>query len=52
MTGGDDPVILDIDASLVEIHSENKDGTAPNFKGGFGFHPMFCFADGLVKFFV
>ena len=45
MTGGDDPVILDIDASLVEIHSENKDGTAPNFKGGFGFHPMFCFAD-------
>ena len=52
VTGGDDPVILDIDASLVEIHSENKDGTAPNFKGGFGFHPMFCFADGLVKFFV
>ena len=41
VTGGDDPVILDIDASLVEIHSENKDGTAPNFKGGFGFHPMF-----------
>ena len=40
VTGGDDPVILDIDASLVEIHSENKDGTAPNFKGGFGFHPM------------
>ena len=34
VTGGDDPVILDIDASLVEIHSENKDGTAPNFKGG------------------
>ena len=28
VTGGDDPVILDIDASLVEIHSENKDGTA------------------------
>ena len=45
VTGGGDPVILDIDASLVEIHSENKDGTAPNFKGGFGFHPMFCFAD-------
>ena len=40
VTGGDDPVILDIDASLVEIHSENKDGTAPNFKGGFGFHPL------------
>lgn len=39
------PVLLDIDASLVETHSENKEHTAPTFKGGFGFHPMFCFAD-------
>jgi Transposase DDE domain group 1 len=39
------PVVLDIDASLVQIHSENKAGTAPTYKGGFGFHPMFCFAD-------
>lgn len=39
------PVVLDVDASLVEIHSENKEGTAPHFKAGFGFHPMFCFAD-------
>lgn len=39
------PIVLDIDASIVEIHSENKEGTAPHFKGGFGFHPMFCFAD-------
>jgi hypothetical protein len=39
------PVVLDIDASLVEIHSEHKEGTAPTYKGGFGFHPMFCFAD-------
>ncbi len=39
------PVILDIDASLVEVHSENKEGTAPTYKGGFGFHPIFCFAD-------
>lgn len=44
-TAGNDPVVLDIDASLVEIHSENKEHTAPTFKGGFGFHPMFCFAD-------
>lgn len=42
---GDGPVLLDIDASLVEIHSENKEQTAATFKGGFGFHPMFCFAD-------
>ena len=46
LTDGDTAVILDIDASLVEIHSENKDGTAAHFKGGFGFHPLFCFADG------
>jgi len=44
-TTGTAPVVLDIDASLVQIHSENKDGTAPTYKGGFGFHPMFCFAD-------
>ncbi len=44
-TKGRGPVYLDIDASLVEIHSENKDGTAPTYKGGFGFHPIFCFAD-------
>jgi hypothetical protein len=44
-TAGTGPVVLDIDASLVEIHSENKEQTAPTHKGGFGFHPMFCFAD-------
>ncbi len=44
-TTGSDPVLLDIDASLVEIHSENKEQTAPTFKGGFGFHPLFCFVD-------
>lgn len=44
-TTGTDPVVLDIDASLVEIHSENKQGAAPTYKGGYGFHPMFCFAD-------
>jgi hypothetical protein len=44
-TTGTAMVVLDIDASLVEIHSENKTGTAPTYKGGFGFSPMFCFAD-------
>jgi len=42
---GTDPVVLDLDASLVEVHSEHKEGTGPTYKGGFGFHPMFCFAD-------
>ena len=37
-TTGTNPVTLDLDASLVEIHSENKEGAAPHFKGGFGFH--------------
>jgi hypothetical protein len=44
-TTGEDPVVLDIDASLHEIHSENKELTGPTYKGGFGFHPVYCFAD-------
>ena len=44
-TTGTARVVLDIDASLVEVHSENKEQAEPTFKGGFGFHPMFCFAD-------
>ena len=45
VTNTADPVVLDLDATLVEIHSENKAGTAPTYKRGFGFHPMLCFAD-------
>jgi len=41
-TTGTDRVVLDIDASLVEIHSENKENTASTYKGGYGFHPMLC----------
>ena len=37
--------MLDVDASLVEIHSENKEQAASHYKGGYGFHPMFCFTD-------
>jgi hypothetical protein len=40
-----DPVILDFDASLVDVHSELKEQAAPNYKGGFGFHPLFVFSD-------
>jgi len=40
-----DVVVLDVDSSLVEIHSEHKEHAASNYKGGFGFHPMFCFLD-------
>ena len=36
------PLVVDIDSTLVEVHSENKQGAAPHYKGGFGFHPMVC----------
>ena len=39
------PLVVDIDSTLVEVHSENKAGAAPHFKGGFGFHPMVCSTD-------
>jgi hypothetical protein len=42
---GDGMIVLDIDASLVTIHSERKEETAATYKGGFGFHPLLCFAD-------
>jgi Transposase DDE domain group 1 len=45
VVAGDGMIVLDIDASLVTIHSEKKEETAPNYKGGFGFHPLLCFAD-------
>jgi hypothetical protein len=44
-TTGTHTIVLDIDSSLHEIHSENKAETAATYKGGFGFHPMYCFAD-------
>ena len=44
-TTGNDLIVLDIDSSLHEVHSENKAEAAPHYKGGFGFHPIYCFAD-------
>jgi hypothetical protein len=37
--------VLDVDSTLIEVHSENKEGAASHYKGGYGFHPMLCFAD-------
>jgi Transposase DDE domain group 1 len=45
VTTGTATVVLDIDSSLHEIHSENKQDTGATYKGGFGFHPIYCFAD-------
>ena len=43
---GADPghYVIDIDATLVESHSE-KDQAAPNYKHGFGFHPLMAYLD-------
>ncbi len=40
-----DQIVLDIDCSLVTSHSE-KEGAAPTYKRGFGFHPMLCYLGG------
>ena len=37
-------VVIDLDATLVGAHSEKEHAT-PNFKRGFGFHPMLAFVD-------
>lgn len=39
-----DYVVLDIDTTLIEVHSE-KEMASPHFKGGFGYHPILCFLD-------
>lgn len=44
-TTGTGTVVLDIDGSLHQVHSENKEEAAANYKGGYGFHPIYCFAD-------
>ena len=38
------PLILDFDATLVDAHTE-RNGAGPNYKGGYGFHPLACFCD-------
>jgi hypothetical protein len=37
--------ILDLDATLIEAHSDAKQGAAPHYQGGFGFHPLGCWLD-------
>ncbi len=43
---GADPgfYVVDFDGSLIGSHSD-KQGAAPTYKRGFGFHPLFCFLD-------
>jgi hypothetical protein len=37
-------LVLDLDASLIDVHSD-KESAAANFKGGFGYHPLLCWLD-------
>lgn len=39
-----DPLIIDIDASLIHIHS-TKQNAGPTYKKGYGFHPLCAFID-------
>ncbi|WP_433655183.1 IS1380 family transposase [Nocardia sp. CA-128927] len=40
----DDPLIIDLDATLTDAHSEKQNAT-PTFKRGFGFHSLWSFID-------
>jgi DDE family transposase len=39
-----DPLIIDLDATLLDAHSEKENAT-PTWKKGFGFHPLCAFID-------
>ena len=40
----DHPLVIDLDATLLDAHSE-KEHAAPTFKKGYGFHPLGSWAD-------
>ncbi len=42
--GARKPLVVDLDATLITAHSEKQDAK-PTFKRGFGFHPLWAFAD-------
>src|SRR3954452_25599952 len=42
--GAPQRLTIDVDATLVTAHSE-KEQAAGNYKGGYGFHPLLCYAD-------
>ena len=38
------PLVIDLDATLIDAYSD-KQGAAPTYKQGFGFHPLGCWLD-------
>lgn len=43
-TNAANPLVIDVDATLVTAHSD-KQGAAPTFKKGYGHHPLWAFVD-------
>jgi hypothetical protein len=41
--GGDEPITLDMDSSIFEVHGYFKEGARYSFKRIKGFHPLLCF---------
>lgn len=39
------PLIIDLDATLVDSHSDVEEHAAPTYQRGFGFHPLLAFID-------
>lgn len=48
-SGGIEALAIDIDAHLVDCHSE-KELAAPTFKHGYGYHPLLAFLDNTGEF--
>jgi hypothetical protein len=40
-----EPLCLDLDATLITAHSDDKDGAEPTYKRTFGFHPLLAYLD-------
>ena len=38
-------IVIDIDATLVTSHADNKEDAAPTYKRGFGYHPLGAWCD-------
>ena len=45
LAGRDEQLVLDVDATLLNLHCEGKQGAAATFKGTYGFAPMACFIE-------
>lgn len=43
--GPEQPLVVDLDATIVTAGSDGKDGASATFKGTFGFHPIMAYLD-------